>query len=86
MQWLYFVNELDCYKGKENKLHLLNIIQVVCSHNKVTLKDIRYSIKKIIIVILIRLFTPGGGGVLGVKGQPPFSQNWGPNQKSIINA
>ena len=27
MQWLHFVNELGCYKGKENKKQLLNIIQ-----------------------------------------------------------
>ena len=42
MQWFHFMNELDCYKGKENKEQSLNIIQVLCSHNIVTLKDIRY--------------------------------------------
>ena len=46
MQWLQFVNKLDCYKGKENKKQLLNIIKVLCSHNMVTLKDVRYLIKK----------------------------------------
>ena len=40
IHWLYFVNELDCYKGKENKKELLNITQVLYSHNIVTLKDI----------------------------------------------
>ena len=45
MQRLHFMNELDCYKDKGNKKQLLNIIQVLCSHNIVTLKDIRYSIK-----------------------------------------
>ena len=59
MQWLHFVNELDCYKDKENKKQLLNIIQVLCSHNIVKLKDIRHSIKKIIIVILTKVFTGG---------------------------
>ena len=39
MQWLHFVKELDCYKDKENKKQLLNIRQVLCSHNIVTLKD-----------------------------------------------
>ena len=57
MQWLHFVNELDCYKGKENKKQLLNIMQVLCSDNIVTLKDLRYSIKKIIIAVLTTLFT-----------------------------
>ena len=59
MQWLHFVNDLDCYKGKENKKKLLNIIQVLCSHNIVTLKDIVYSVKKIIIAISTTLFTGG---------------------------
>ena len=36
MQWLHFVKELDCYKGKENTKQLLNIRQVLCSHNIVT--------------------------------------------------
>ena len=40
MQWPHFVNELDCYKGKENKKQLLNITQVLCSQNKKTSKDI----------------------------------------------
>ena len=57
MQWLQFVNKLDCYKGTENKKQLLNIIKVLCSHNMVTLKDIRYLIKKMIIIILTTLFT-----------------------------
>ena len=67
MQWLHFVNELDCYKSKENKKQLLNIIQVLCSHNIVTLKDIRYSIRKIIIAILTTLFTLGGVHWVGVQ-------------------
>ena len=62
MQWLHFVNELDCYKGKESKRQLLNMIQFLCSHNIVTWKDRRYSIKKIIIAIFTTLFTEGGGG------------------------
>ena len=64
MQWLQFVNKLDCYKGKENKKQLLNIIKVLCSHNMVTLKDIRYLIKKTIIVILTTLFTGWGSARL----------------------
>ena len=78
MQWLNFVNELDCYKGKENKKQLLSIIQVLCSHNIVALKGVRYSIKKIIIAILTTLFTgrTGGGGG-GTGPQPLFSQYWG---------
>ena len=31
MQWLHFVNELHCYKGKENKKQLLKMTPVVCS-------------------------------------------------------
>ena len=93
-----FVNELDCYKGKGNMKQLLNIIQVLCSHNIVTMKDIRYSIKNIIIAILTTLFT----GVtttlstlftilttlltLFAGPHSPFSQNWGPNQKPVIHA
>ena len=74
MQWLHFVNELDCYKGKENKKQLLNIIQLLCSHNVVTLKDIRCSIKKIIITILTTLFT--GWGPLDPN--PHFLKTGGP--------
>ena len=40
MQWVHFVNECDCFKGEENKKQLLNITQVLCSHDIVTLKDI----------------------------------------------
>ena len=81
IQWLHFLNELDCYKGKENKKQLLNIIQVLRSHNIVTLKNIRYSIKKIIIAILTTLFT--GGGPLDPN--PNFLRTRGPikNQSYI---
>ena len=54
MQWLHFVNELDCYKGKENKKQLLNIMQVLCSDNIVTLKYLRYSIKKLLSLFWLR--------------------------------
>ena len=53
---------------------------VLYSHNIVTLKNIRYSIKKIIIAILTTLFTGGR------RGRSPFPQNWGPNQKPIMHA
>ena len=47
---------------------------VLYSHNIVTLKNIRYSIKKIIIAILTTLFTGGrrGGGPLFLKTGGPI--------------
>ena len=82
MQWLHFVNELHCYKGKENKKQLLNITQVLCNHNIVTLKDISYSLKKVIIAILTTLFTREGGGGGGPMDPNPIFSKLGAQSKT----
>ena len=81
MQWLHFVNELDCYKSKENKKQLLNINKSYVYYIA-TLKDQKNHYRHFDFVV----YWVGGGGGGSAGPQPPFSQNWGPSQKTIIHA
>ena len=87
-QWLHFVNKLDCYKGKENKKQLINITQVLCSHNIVTLKDVSYAIakcyKSLLLIWLCCLLGEGRGvhwtptAIFSKLGAPIKSQSYMP--------
>ena len=82
MQWLHFVNELHCYKGKENKKQLLNITQVLCSHTIVTLKEYKLINQKHYCYVDYVLYWVGVGSAGGpIKNQSHMSENYLQNKK-----
>ena len=75
MQWLHFVNELDCYKSKENKKQLLNINKSYVYYIA-TLKDQKNHYRHFDFVVY---WVGGGGGLLDPN--PHFLKTGGPVKK-----